>query len=545
MTSLQKQIALILLGLALLYWLAKRSARPVAASGTVAGGTTAGGLPGAATGPAGPSAAQVPTPVDVAGGISDGAADFALTNGDMAGGSTWGQNAFDQLWYPASQIPLSNLTAEDYVYAQNFLQNGGGEFSRRDDLGQLGQALLSQASGAAGAEIFNTVAGSVLSIIPIVGQAFSKVTAAQNAQLASGASWMQAMGNGTLGGVLKDSLSQPTAQTRHILANYSDINTATAGPYGDFVDGPEAPLDRRVMLVPEQVNLYPAQHFEPQNPIFSTGTGHKFRLRLRLWTKYDGGYILPWLSWHFNGDTTQHYGCKQTVNARARVLRAVDVLICQAQPFTRENAPYGYWADAPKNAAYAIGKAPRMMGAATLTVDKTVYFYRNPVVGVMLGSIFPPTAEDTRYIGADKRTYSYYGEPMDNPATSIGYVDDLDVNPADAGKLAARNAANAAAAAAAAAALAAYNAQVQAAEQAAAAQDQSATAQRYAGTLPCSVDDGSCAYWAARGGSPADNHPSPTPPPTAVPIPKFPVLLPTVPAPPKVLLNPVAIFGKL
>ena len=420
--------------------------------------------------------------------------------------------------------PLSNLTAQDYVYAQQFLENVGGEFHRRDDLGQLGQALLEEANANGGAELFNTIAGSVLSIIPIVGQAFTKVTAAQNAALASGASWNQAMGNGALGSMLQDNLSQPTAQTRHILANYSDTNTATSGPYGDFVDGPEAPLDRRIMLVPEALTLYPLQHSEPQNPIFSVAA-RKFRIRLRLWTKYNGGYILPWLSWHTNGDTTQHLGLKATVNARARIFRAVDVLICQAQPYVREGAPFGYWADAGKAASFAIGAAPRFMGAGTLTNDKTVFFYHNAFVGPMMGSIFPPTAEDTRYVGSDGRTYSYYGEPMNNPAGSLGYVDDLDVNPADAQLLAQRTAQQAAAAAAAAAALAAYNAQVQAAEAAAAQTDASATAQRYAGTLPCSVDDGSCAYWAAKGGSPADQ-PGYQPPPAPPKPPKQIVLLP-------------------
>lgn len=498
MTTLQKQVALIVLGLALLYWLAKRNASPATATTSATGATTPGGGGAAAGGAAVAKPATPPLPVDVAGSVSDGTADFALQNGDLAGSTGWVQNAFDQLWYPASQIPLSNLTAEDYAYAQDFLENSGGEFTRRDDMGQLGAALIASANSNAGAALFNTIAGSVLSIIPVVGQAFSKVTAAQNQQLASSTSWQDAMGNGTLGGLLRTNLGQPTAQTMHLLANYSDANTATGGQYGDFLDGPEAPLDRRVMEMPTQVGLQSLQHFEPNNPVLyaqQNGAAKQFRLRLRLWTKYEGGYILPWLSWHTNGDPTEHYGCKQTVNARARILRAVDVLICQSQPYTRENAPHGYWCDTLKSAGF-LSYFPRFGGSGTLSsTDRSVYFYKNGFVGPMLGSIFPPTAEDVRYIGTDRRTYSYYGEPMDNPTGSIGYIDDLDVNPADASKLAARNAAAAVAAAAAAAAKAAQNAADQAADQAAANQDASADAQRMAGTLPCSVDDGSCTYW--------------------------------------------------
>lgn len=492
MTALQKQVALVVLGLALLWWLLRRSQSASAASTSAGGATTA----GAGSGAPASVLAKLPAPVDVAGGISDGAADFMTTNGTNAGAGAWVQQLYDQLWYPASQIPISNLTAQDYVYAQTFLQNGGGEFNRRDDLGQLGLALLAQAAANGNAAIFNTVAGSILSMIPLVGQAFGKVTAAQNQQLATSGSWDQAMGNGAIGGLLHDSLGSPTLETRHLLANYSD-SKFDAGPVGNPTDGPEAPLDRRVMGLPESVPFMPLQNFSPWVAILqASGAGgmKQFRIRQRLFTKFAGGWCLPWLSWHTNGDTTQHYGAKQTVNMRARVLRAVDVIICQASPYSREGAPAGYWADVQKSAGF-LSTWPRYMGAGELVHDTSVYFYRNPIAGPMMGSIFPPLAEDVRYVGSDGRTYSYYGEPMGNPAGAIGYVDDLGVNPADAGLYAAEQTKAAADAAAAAAALAAYNAKVAAADQAAANQDASATAKRYAGTLPCSVDDGSCSYW--------------------------------------------------
>lgn len=501
MSASQKQIALIVLGLALLYWLWKRSASPATSAPATSAGNTAGaagGAPGGSQAPAPSVAAKIPAPVDVAGAIPDGGADFMIQNGDLAGNTGWAQDCYEQLWFPASQIPLSNLTAQDYVYAQIFLQNQGGEFTRRDDLGQLGAALIASANANGGAEVFNQIAGSILSMIPIVGKGFSMVTAAQNQALAGSANWQSALGNGAIGSLLHDSLGQPTDETRHLLANYSDTNF-DAGPVGNPTDGPEAPLDRRVMGMPVNVPFGPLQNISPWEAILqaTTSNGAKpFRIRERHFTKFQGGWVLPWLSWHTNGDTTQHYGLKATVNARARVLRAVDVIVCQATPYAREGAPSGYWADVPKGSGF-LSVWPRYMGAGQQTLDKSVYFYRNSIVGPMMGSIFPPTSEDVRYVGSDGRTYSYYGEPMNNPAGSIGFVDDLDVNPADAAKLAARTAAQAAAAAAAAAALAAYNKQVQAAEGAAAATDAAATAARYAGTLPCSVDDGSCAFWSS------------------------------------------------
>ena len=103
MTPLQKQLAFVALGLALLWWLMRRNASPATATTSAPAGNTAGAgavAPGAGQAVAG----QVPQPIDVAGSIADGGADFALQNGDGAGSAAWASALYDQLWLPASKI---------------------------------------------------------------------------------------------------------------------------------------------------------------------------------------------------------------------------------------------------------------------------------------------------------------------------------------------------------------------------------------------------------------------------------------------------------
>jgi hypothetical protein len=187
------------------------------------------------------------------------------------------------------------------------------------------------------------------------------------------------------------------------------------------------------MVVSEQIGFMQGQMMVPTQPIMpaldpSTGKVQRFRIRLRLFTRYAGGWVLPWLSWHFNGDTTQSVGERQTVNARARVLRAVDAIICQYAPWTREGGLYS--ADHGPNATFPLSAHVR--GA-----DRTLFFYRNPLLGPMLGSIFPPTKEDTRYVGSDGRIYSFWGEPLKPYSSSIaiGAKDDFEVDPSIVGQM--------------------------------------------------------------------------------------------------------------
>jgi hypothetical protein len=445
------------LGLLLLWWLTRPKSAPAPADSAAMGNA----LPPSPVNAVPPAAAPVATPVivapprpaplDVAGTISDGTQDLLQRNGGTL--VLWTpdtQAIYEQLWLPASKIPLSNLGPEDWLLAKQFLENSGGEFSRRDDLGTLGKELLANASYSSGGAVAASVIGMVASIIPIIGAGFNAAMQSSSGASAGSAAWDEAMGNGQLGGVIRSALSQPTMQTRHLLMNYSDTTSA--------VDGPEAKLDRRVMNLPEQIGIMPAQTVTPASPVFSVGTTStgigvlasmgnvrqfKFRIRLRLFSRYAGGWVLPWLSAHFNGDKLQAYdsilgavGTRQTINARARVFRAVDAIICQYSPYVREDAPHGYWSDASVNAHFPPDRAPRFAGAGESPTDQTVYFYSNPYLGPMMGSIFPPTKEDRRYIGGDGREYSYYGEPRKSSnVLAIGAMDDYLVDPSRAGEL--------------------------------------------------------------------------------------------------------------
>lgn len=428
----QQRLLLVLVGLALL-WLVLR--RRAGQGGTVTGGGAnvapggAGALPGASTAPPPiqvvPRAPTQPPFVDVAGTVNDGAADILQDNGTSAGSAGGWQLAFyEQLWLPASRLKLSDLGIQDWVYATEFLQNSNSDgFERRDDLGLLGRVLIQNAKDQQGSAILTGILGSVASLIPIVGGILSKGYAGITSTLNAGADWDTAMGNGRLGSLLKDSLGQPTQKTRHLLANYGDGTSAYNG--GMLVDGPDAHLDRQTMDLPPDLVVVPCQNFRPENPLW-TGAG-TIRVRMRLFSKYQGGWLLPWLCWRFNGDPTTSMGLRSTVNARARIYRAVDAIICQFAPFVRENAPNGYWAEKP---LVWVGKGtPRASGAGTAIGDRTLYYYRNPLVGPMLGSIFPPTVEDTRYVGTDGRTYSFYGEPMNTPAGTVGALSDVNIDP--------------------------------------------------------------------------------------------------------------------
>ena len=434
-----------LLGLLLLWWLMRPKVVSAPAS-TVHVSTPTPGVPSAsASAPiAGPVATPVivqpprPPPLDVAGNVVDGEGDLLKAN---AGTQVLWWNDSDtiyrQLWLPASKIPLSNLGPEDWIYARTFLENAGGEFTRRDDLGKMGQELLADARQQGGGALAASIIGTVASIIPVIGAGFNAAMQNTASTIAGSGAWNEAMGNGQLGATIRSSLTSPTAQTRHLLANYSDTGD---GSRSGQSDGPEGPLDRRVMVMPETIGILPAQSIQPANPIFAAtqpgwGRPRQFRIRLRLFTRYAGGWLMPWLCWHFNGDATQSIGMRQTVNARARVLRAVDAICCQYSPYTRENAPYGYASDHSANATFPLGRGPRLSGSGQLSMDQTVFYYTNPLLGPMLGSIFPPTREDSRYVGSDGRTYSFYGEPT-RPTSSIavGPLDDYMVDPSNAGQ---------------------------------------------------------------------------------------------------------------
>jgi hypothetical protein len=376
-----------------------------------------------------------PPPLDVATLVTDGERDVLTLNAGIS--VLWSDAAdelYRQLWKPASLIPLSNLGPEDWILAKTFLENAGGEMTRRDELGMLAHEALADASQQRGGALAASIIGTVASIIPIVGAGFNAAMQSTSGAVAGSGAWNEAMGNGQLGATIRSALSQPTQQTRHLLRNYDDTS--------NYTDGPEAPLDRRIMNLSELLGLMPAQTIQPPMQMFVAGRT-RFRIRLRLFTRYAGGWVLPWLAVHFNGDRQQAFdsilgamSARQTVNARARVLRAVDAIICQYSPYTREGAPDGYFCEGGPGKVWAAGKRPRKSGAGALVDDKTVFYYSNPFLGPMLGSIFPPTAEDKRYVGGDGRTYSYYGEPMTGLSSiAVGPIDDYEVDPSNRGQI--------------------------------------------------------------------------------------------------------------
>ena len=395
--------------------------------------------PGPGAGAAAPSLNRAPPPErDVAGTVSDGEGDILQDNGNntrVAGPGGWQQNFYLQMWLPASRLRLSELRKEDWIYAMTFLQNGGREFTRRDDLGDLGAALIQLANDTQGGVAFTQTISAVASIVPVIGPLLSKVNAIQTSELQGGAAWETAMGNGTLGALFKSSLSDDTPQTRHLMANYTDQWSGTHPGYAlnsiELNDGPEAPLDRRVMTLPEILSLFPAQNFSPPQASWAAvddfGNPVHFNPRMRLFTKYEGGWFLPWLCWHFNGDLTESYPLRKTINARARIYRAVDALIAARLPWIREDFAPGYVAD--KSTADSF--PPPEYAGAPRGVNKNLYFYVSPLLGPVLGSIFPPTDEDVRYVGQDGRLYSFWGEPMTGiPAGAYGPADDSSVDPA-------------------------------------------------------------------------------------------------------------------
>lgn len=361
---------------------------------------------------------------DVAGDVGEGEHFVLLDNANnqytAAQHGGWWQRAYEQLWLPASRLKLSELGKADWADAGGFLNNAGGEFTRRDELGELGAALVAEASDRAGAEAFTQAVSLVAGAIPIVGTFIAKVNAVQSGDLSAADAWSNAMGNGSLGSTFRSSINQESAASQHLLRNFADGQGQFSyqGVNVIMADGPNAPLDRRTMGWPEQLQIGPMQFFSP--PVsFWTATGPSgeqvtFCVRMRLFSKYAGGWVLPWISWHTVGDTSQTYTCRQSVNAAARLLRMADALICAAEPYTREGG--FYYVEHPEGAPWGTFPRGKIPG---------LYFYVNPLMGPMLGSIFPPTAEDRRYVGKDGRTYTFYGEPMIH-----GAADDSDVDPA-------------------------------------------------------------------------------------------------------------------
>jgi hypothetical protein len=331
-------------------------------------GTGGGGTPSASGGRV-PVTKTDPN-ADVAGDVDDGEQDFMLDNlycyrdGQM--GSWDATTFFRQMWLPAAKVKLSGITPYQWRLA-SYLLNGG--LHRRNDLERLyidyQKDLQAQKDAAAGNAIFAQVA----SIIPGVGGLISGMI---------NTAVVQPLNNAI---ALEGSALANSFQSLRIAVDPKNLDPPAQMLIAPVWKGGDANWDLSVApwiprgnvspVVPKMIGKIPPQYQSVVRGNFS-GIFHAQR---RLLACFQYGYMLPWVSDELLGATL-----RDTINIRARVYKAVCTLSALAFPDT------------------------------TFSMSKQGVYYYHAGVGVdILGSIFPPTVEDSPLSAGGGKVYAYEG----------------------------------------------------------------------------------------------------------------------------------------
>jgi hypothetical protein len=303
-------------------------------------------------------------------------------------GAAVNDSFFRQVWLPASRFKLSNLTDYQMRLAFGVLS---GSVHRYADLEDKYQQFLEEQRQASTQAIAGTVFSAVGSIIPIIGKVFSTVVssavASVNSDIIHNAGGAASMMSSIHVAVDLKNLDPPAqmllqpgwngqGEKRFDMSVAPWVSQSGVQLYDPVFNG-QVPAKYRQDLG----NLCRID----KTPV-STYASHK-----RLWNSYQYGIFLPWVCDEFFGPGST---LKDQINSVAAAYKLLDTICCMAFPDSTIRDP--------------SRKGQNLWGQNRTNY----YYYSNKYFGDILGTIFPPTDEDTYIQNSAGEMLDYNGYPF-------------------------------------------------------------------------------------------------------------------------------------
>jgi hypothetical protein len=295
---------------------------------------------------------------------------------------------FRQVWLPASRFKLSSLTDYQTRLAFDVLS---GNVHRYPDKEDKYQQFLEEQRQASTQAIAGTVFSAVGSIIPIVGKVFSTVVSAAvssvNTDVIHSAGAAAGMMNSIHVAVDLKNLDPPAqmllqpswngqGEKRFDMSVAPWVSQAGIQLYDPVFNGQVPAKYRQDLGNICRIDKSPVSTYSAHN---------------RLWNSYQYGIFLPWVCDEFFGPGST---LQDQINSVSAAYKLLDTICCLAFPDTTIRDPnrkgMNYWGQNRVN----------------------LYYYTNKYFGDILGTIFPPTDEDTYIQNNNGEILDYNGYPF-------------------------------------------------------------------------------------------------------------------------------------
>lgn len=356
-------------------------------------------------------------PLDVAGDVQESEVDALQQNPGLQTQTSAG-DFFRHVWLPASLVPISSLTSYDYRMAVALLSGG---LHRRADLEPLYQRFIVDEQGKGTGVAAAGVVSAIASIIPIVGSVVARGIASEGAQVAAGVAGDLASANGDINALRTTvnlaNLDPPAQMLLAPVWQGDGINSGIGDKPMDFSVEPWVAEAGVVAYPPVGINgIIPQKYFD-QMPFRPRDAQLRFCAHRRLFTLFQYGMMLPWVSDELIADKTAGTTLRQAINQRARVFRVLDIICCLAYPDNNVLNRANLTDDTNPLAAgnWTAGWYLKNKGQGQ---SDPIYYYVNPTVGGMYGSIFPPTAEDKHIVDSDGFPRDFQGNRLYDALTA-------------------------------------------------------------------------------------------------------------------------------
>ncbi len=283
---------------------------------------------------------------------------------------------FRWFWLPASKVKLSEITP--YEWRMSFALLGGSVHRRMDREMRYQAAMLDIKQRQESAMVGSLIA-KVGAMVPVIGSVFAAVVQSQVTNVAAQAIGTDARAVGASGSSYRfavdpKNLDPPAAML---------LAPAYKGDGDKKIDTHVMPwleeqgLNLESTVIPGNV---PKKYIGTSDfpwPEFGGVGRFRYAINKRFFTCHQYGIFMPWIcDEFFNRQLTT----KQQVNFIARVYKAIATLTVMAFPDITIRDPARGWVGRPKPGPWGY--------------SDPVYYYNNPIMGDVLGSIFPPTEED-------------------------------------------------------------------------------------------------------------------------------------------------------
>lgn len=297
-------------------------------------------------------------------------------------------NFFRWYWLPASKVKLSEITLYEWRLAFAML---GGSLHHRPDLEFRYRNFINGVKQDQESAFAGSIVAQVASIVPIIGKVFNQVVQAQVAA-ANSADMADVRGAGTMASGFRFSVDPKNLDPPAAMLLQPSYN-GEGEKILDTTNTPWIPLAGTILQGPMIDGKVPSKYVgTPDFPWEPWAGGYSFNAHKRFFCYYQYGIFMPWICDEIFGKPAM--STKASVNLSARIYKAIDVLSVLAFPDV------------------GVRNSERAVEGRTIlpwSQSAPVYYYHNPVMGDVLGSVFPPTDEDVQIVNSDGYTLNWYG----------------------------------------------------------------------------------------------------------------------------------------